>query len=86
MATHPAGALALQEAGADFIVCQGKEAGGHRGTFIGGVGEGLSPTMELIKTVQSQVKKPLIAAGGIMNGAHIRSAFDAGASLRFKWG
>ncbi len=79
-ATHPAEALALQEAGVDFIVCQGKEAGGHRGTFIGSVTEGLIPTMELIKTVREQVKKPLIAAGGIMNGKNIRKAFHEGAA------
>lgn len=79
-ATHPAEALALQESGVDFIICQGKEAGGHRGTFIGQVGDGLIPTTELIHAVKSQCKKPVIAAGGMMTGKHIRSALHAGAS------
>ncbi len=78
-ATHPKEALALQEAGVDYIVCQGREAGGHRGTFMGGVSEGVIPTLELINAVRGEVKKPLIASGGIMNGKQVRAALHAGA-------
>lgn len=79
-ATHPREAKSLQEMGVDFIVCQGKEAGGHRGTFLGSVPESLIPTLELIQQAKEEVKKPLIASGGIMNGKQIREALEFGAS------
>ncbi|HSX25692.1 MAG TPA: nitronate monooxygenase [Chlamydiales bacterium] len=78
-ATHPKEALALQEMGVDFIVCQGKEAGGHRGTFLGSAMESLSPTFELLQETKESIKRPLIAAGGIMDGKSIRKAFEMGA-------
>ncbi len=76
-ATHLTEALALQEAGVDFIVVQGNEAGGHRGTFIE---DSHQPTMELLKAMKKEIKKPLIAAGGIMHGKEITAALKAGAS------
>lgn len=76
-ATHVNEALALQEAGVDFIVLQGNEAGGHRGTFME---DSYSPTMELLKQAKEQIKKPLIAAGGIMHGKEIKAAIQAGAA------
>lgn len=79
-ATHPREAVALQEMGIDFIVAQGKEAGGHRGTFLGPVHESLIPTLQLVTQIQEKVKKPLIAAGGIMSGGEILAAIEAGAS------
>lgn len=76
-ATHVKEALALQEAGVDFIVAQGVEAGGHRGTFLE---DALHPTLQLLKEIKAQVKKPLIAAGGLMHGKEILSALKAGAA------
>lgn len=78
-ATHLQEALALQEVGVDFIVCQGKEAGGHRGTFIGSYEDALIPTKELLLQVHGKVKIPIIAAGGIMNGKAISEMLKAGA-------
>lgn len=78
-ATHPNEAAALQEMGVDFIVCQGSEAGGHRGTFLGSAHESLFPALDLIEEVKARVKRPLIAAGGIMSAADIRQALEAGA-------
>ncbi len=79
-ATQPKEALSLQEMGVDFIVCQGKEAGGHRGTFLGPMQEGLYPTMELVELTQEICKKPLIASGGIMDGRTIQKALELGAA------
>jgi nitronate monooxygenase len=76
-ATHLNEALALQEAGVDFIVVQGKEAGGHRGTFLE---DALLPTLDLVKQIHAQVKKPLIASGGIMHPNEVRLALKAGAA------
>lgn len=66
---------ALQDV--DYIVCQGKEAGGHRGTFLGELKDSLIPTKKFILNAKSKV--PLIASGGIMDAAGIEEMLQCGA-------
>ncbi len=73
-------AKALQKAGVDAVVAQGSEAGGHRGTFLGGFEGALVGTMALVPQVVDAVKVPVIASGGIMDGRGIGAAFALGAS------
>lgn len=80
-ATHIDEVLVLTELGVDAIVCQGKEAGGHRSTFIGNPKNALIPTMDLIQQAKRVTKIPLIAAGGIMTREDIEHALAAGATL-----
>ena len=78
-ATSLAEALAIESAHADFIVAQGIEAGGHRGQFdLQAKDEALS-TLELITQLAKHCRIPIVAAGGIMNGAHIQNALAKGA-------
>lgn len=77
--TTVAEALAWQAAGADAVVASGVEAGGHRGTFIGRQEDATLGARELWPQVVNAVTIPVIAAGNIMDGADIRSAFDTGA-------
>ena len=64
-------ARAAAAAGADAVIVQGIEAGGHvRGT---------TPLMELLARVRAEVKIPLLAAGGIVDVDGVRSVLDAGA-------
>lgn len=79
VATHLEEVEALETLGVDVIVCQGKEAGGHRGTFIGNCKDGLIPTYEFMKKASKATKLPLIAAGGIMVKEDVRKAMEAGA-------
>jgi len=79
-ATTVAEARKLQAEGADCIIAQGFEAGGHRGTFMGGDGAGLIGTMALVPQVVDAVRVPVIAAGGIADGRGIAAAFALGAS------
>jgi nitronate monooxygenase len=79
-ATTVAEALAWQAAGADAICAQGFEAGGHRGHFLADVEESLVGTMALVPQVRAAVPLPVIAAGGIMDGAGIAAALALGAS------
>jgi nitronate monooxygenase len=72
-------ALAWQAAGADGVVASGIEAGGHRGTFIGPQKEARLTTFELLPAVVEAIAIPVIAAGGIMDGADIKRALAAGA-------
>lgn len=70
----------LESAGCDAVVAQGSEAGGHRGTFAGPFEEALVPTLDLVAEIAERVEVPVIAAGGIMDGAGIAAALRAGAS------
>jgi nitronate monooxygenase len=71
--------LAIESADADFIVAQGIEAGGHRGQFdIEAKDEALS-TLELTTQLAKHCRIPIVAAGGIMNGAQIQAAIASGA-------
>ena len=79
-ATTVAEARKLQAEGADGIIAQGFEAGGHRGTFTEGDGAGLIGTMALVPQVADAVRVPVIAAGGIADGRGIAAAFALGAS------
>ena len=81
-ATTPEEALAVQLAGADAVIVQGVEAGGHQGTHrdnpeADGTGIGL---LSLVAQVRETVGIPIVAAGGIMRGGQIAAALAAGAS------
>jgi nitronate monooxygenase len=76
--TTPAEAVAAERAGADALVVQGVEAGGHRGSFDDrSPGEiGLLPLLQLLAAT---VELPLIASGGIATGRGVAAVLAAGA-------
>jgi len=79
-ATCVADALAVEAAGADFVVAQGIEAGGHRGVFeINADDEQLS-TLALTTQLAKHCSTPIVSAGAMMDGTDIRAALDAGAT------
>ena len=69
----------LETLGVDFIVAQGAEAGGHRGSYLRGAYESMTGTLALVRMIVRNVKTPVIAAGGIMDGAGIAAALALGA-------
>lgn len=79
-ATSPAEARVLEAAGADAIIAQGWEAGGHRGVFDPTEGPGDIGTFALVPQIVDAVSVPVIAAGGIADGRGIAAAFMLGAS------
>ncbi|MCB2035291.1 MAG: nitronate monooxygenase, partial [Ottowia sp.] len=73
-------ALWLQEHGADAVIAQGLEAGGHRGHFLSlDVSEQLG-TFALLPQVVAAVRVPVIAAGGIASAEGVRAALALGAA------
>ncbi|CAG9178789.1 NAD(P)H-dependent flavin oxidoreductase [Cupriavidus pinatubonensis] len=69
----------IEAAGIDAIVAQGIEAGGHRGVFDpAGYDEGLG-TLALVRILVRHTRLPVIAAGGIMDGAGIAAVLALGA-------
>jgi nitronate monooxygenase len=73
-------AEALAALGVDAVCAQGSEAGGHRGTFLGRAEDALVGTMALTRQIVEQIELPVIAAGGIMDGAGVRAALALGAA------
>jgi len=70
----------LEQQGADAVIAQGLEAGGHRGMFLT---EDLSTqvgTLSLLPQIVKAVKVPVIAAGGISSAAAVKAAKTLGAS------
>jgi nitronate monooxygenase len=73
-------AIWLEENGADVIIAQGAEAGGHRGMFLTENIAGQPGTFALVPQVVDAVRVPVIAAGGIADGRGIAAAFALGAA------
>lgn len=78
-ATSLAEARAIEAAGIDAVVAQGYEAGGHRGIFDPDGPDDRLGTFALTRLLAQRGGVPVIAAGGIMDGAGIRAALDLGA-------
>ncbi|AOR34415.1 2-nitropropane dioxygenase [Streptomyces fodineus] len=81
-ATTAEEARTVERAGADAVIAQGVEAGGHRGTHRDlpendGSGIGL---LSLVAQIREAVSIPVVAAGGIMRGSQIAAVLAAGAS------
>ncbi|MFI2432114.1 nitronate monooxygenase [Streptomyces sp. NPDC018693] len=81
-ATTAEEARAVERSGADAVIVQGGEAGGHQGTHrdnpendCAGIG-----LLSLLAQVRETVGIPLVAAGGIMRGSQIAAVLAAGAS------
>jgi len=78
--TDVAEARIARKAGVDALVLQGVEAGGHRASFIDrDDAEGLS-ALVLLRLVRADIDLPLVAAGGITDGAALAAVLAAGAA------
>ena len=73
-------ALWLQAQGADAIIAQGLEAGGHRGIFLSDDLSNQVGTMALLPQIVQAVSVPVIAAGGIADARGVAAALALGAS------
>ena len=77
-AASPGDAARAASAGADALVLQGAEAGGHRGTLT----DDDTPPMDLltlVTTVRATSDLPIVAAGGIATADGVSAALDGGA-------
>ncbi|MBF6092887.1 NAD(P)H-dependent flavin oxidoreductase [Nocardia cyriacigeorgica] len=81
--TSPAEAAIAVDAGADVLIAQGAEAGGHRATFVDRSTDDAADPLGLLALLQlltASTDRPIVAAGGIATGAGIAAALAAGAS------
>lgn len=67
-----------EAAGADALIAQGMEAGGHRGVFDARKDQEIG-LMPLVRTLVQQRSLPVIAAGGLMDGTAIHAILQLGA-------
>jgi nitronate monooxygenase len=74
-------ANAIEAAGIDAVVAQGIEAGGHRGVFDPTAPDDALGVFALTRLLVRNNNLPVIAAGGIMDGAGIAAMLDLGASV-----
>lgn len=76
--TSASEAVTAADRGADLVVAQGAQAGGHRGGFDPTAQDALA-LLPLLVAVRAAVDIPVIAAGGMMTGDDIAEALAAGA-------
>jgi nitronate monooxygenase len=77
--TTPAEARLARDAGADALVVQGVEAGGHRGSFDDTAGSDLG-LLAALQLIGAAVELPLVATGGLAGGRSIAAVLAAGAA------
>ena len=73
-------ALWLQDHGADAVIAQGLEAGGHRGMFLTSDVSTQMGSLALLPQIVEAVHVPVIAAGGIAHAAGVQAAKALGAA------
>ncbi|MEW2431006.1 nitronate monooxygenase [Micromonospora sp. NPDC047644] len=75
--TRPDAAIAAADLGVDAVVVQGTEAGGHRGGLPDDDDYGLLP---LLRLTAARCDRPLVAAGGLVDGPSVAAVLAAGAA------
>src|SRR5215207_4037639 len=77
--TSPAEARIARDAGADALVVQGVEAGGHRASFDDDAGADLG-ILAALQLIGAAVDLPLVATGGLATGRAVAAVLAAGAT------
>ncbi len=78
--TEPQEAQLAEAVGADALVVQGVEAGGHRGSFDDVDGQGELGLLPLLRLVAATTDLPLVAAGGLGDARAVAGVLAAGAA------
>jgi nitronate monooxygenase len=78
--TSPQEAEMALGAGADALVVQGGEAGGHRATFADAPDAALYALLPLVQLIAAATDRPLVASGGIATGGAVAAVLCAGAA------
>ncbi|MCP1229015.1 NAD(P)H-dependent flavin oxidoreductase [Acetobacter fabarum] len=77
--TSLAEARLAEKAGMDAVIAQGVEAGGHRGVFDAEAPDDALGVFALTRILARQGRCPVVAAGGVMDGAGVAAVLELGA-------
>jgi nitronate monooxygenase len=77
--TDPDEGAQAAAAGADALIAQGIEAGGHRASFVDADGAGEYGLLALLQVLRARTEVPLVASGGIATGRAVAAVLCAGA-------
>jgi nitronate monooxygenase len=77
--TSPAEATQAAALGADALIVQGVEAGGHRGVFVDDDAQSELTLLSALQLIRASVDLPLVAAGAIMTGGALAAVLALGA-------
>lgn len=77
--TSPEEARSAEAAGAQVLVVQGAEAGGHRASFTDGPDTPIYSLLALLQLIRAAVELPLVASGGVATGEALAGVLRAGA-------
>jgi nitronate monooxygenase len=78
--TSPAEATQAAALGADVLIVQGIEAGGHRGVFVDDDAQSELTLLSALQLIRASCDRPLVAAGAIMTGAALAAVLALGAA------
>jgi nitronate monooxygenase len=78
--TSPAEATQAATLGADALIVQGIEAGGHRGVFVDDDAQSELTLLAALQLIRASCDRPLVAAGAIMTGAALAAVLALGAA------
>jgi nitronate monooxygenase len=78
--TSPAEATQAAALGADALIVQGVEAGGHRGVFVDDDAQSDLTLLSALQLVRASCDRPLVAAGAIMTGSALAAVLALGAA------
>jgi nitronate monooxygenase len=78
--TSPAEAAPAAALGADALIVQGVEAGGHRGVFVDDDAQSELTLLSALQLIRAEVDLPLVAAGAIMTGGALAAVLALGAA------
>jgi nitronate monooxygenase len=79
-ATSPEEATQAAALGADAVIIQGIEAGGHRGVFVDDDAQSELTLLSALQLIRASCDRPLVAAGAIMTGAALAAVLALGAA------
>ena len=77
--TDPSEARNAERLGADLLVVQGADAGGHRGVWSVSAEPNTMTTAQAVQRIRPVSELPIVASGGVAHGADIRALLHAGA-------
>ncbi len=69
-----------EQAGADVLIAQGAEAGGHRASFVDRPGVPVISLLPLLALIRDTVELPVVASGGLATGSGVAAVLAAGAA------